>query len=208
MERQDITQTPTVFIVDDDAAVRDALALLMRSADLQCATFPGPGEFLAQYREDAAGCVLLDVRMPETDGLELQRELAARGSRLPVIMLSGHGDIPMAVQALRAGALDFLTKPFDSKVLLARVREAIEIDSRAREAHIDRSTIEARLGRLTPRESEVLNYIAAGMPTKSIAARIGSSHNTVQNQRASILKKMEAESAADLVRMVMIARPR
>jgi FixJ family two-component response regulator len=110
MERQVITQTPTVFIVDDDAAVRDALALLMRSAELHCAIFPGPREFLEQFREDASGCVLLDVRMPETDGLELQRELAARGSRLPVIMLSGHGDIPMAVQALRAGALDFLTK--------------------------------------------------------------------------------------------------
>jgi FixJ family two-component response regulator len=200
-------QTPTVFIVDDDAAVRDALALLMRSAHLACATFTGASDFLAQFNVDAAGCVLLDVRMPEIDGLELQRELASRGSRLPVIILSGHGDIPMAVQALRAGAIDFLTKPFDSKVLLARVHEAIEIDARARKVHIDRSIIESRLALLTPREKEVLQYIAAGMPTKSIAAKIGSSHNTVQNQRSSILKKMQAESAADLVRMVMIARP-
>jgi two-component system, LuxR family, response regulator FixJ len=202
-----MTQTPTVFIVDDDAAVRDALALLMSSAHLGCATFSGAGEFLAHYTPEAAGCVLLDVRMPETDGLTLQRELAARGSRLPVIILSGHGDIPMAVQALRAGAIDFLTKPFDSKVLLARVHEAIEIDARTRQAHLDRSTIESRLALLTPREAEIVQYIAAGMPTKSIAAKIGSSHNTVHNQRSSILKKMQAESAADLVRMVMIARP-
>jgi FixJ family two-component response regulator len=144
--------------------------------------------------------------MPEIDGLEMQRQLASRGSRLPIIMLTGHGDVPMAVAALRAGALDFISKPFDSKVLLERIQEAIELDARTRQKRLDRAGIEARLAKLTPRESEVLNRIVDGLPSKAIAAALGSSFNTVQNQRASILKKMQAESVADLVRMVMIAR--
>ena len=201
-----MTKQPTVFIVDDDAGVRDSLSLLMRSADLAAETFAGAREFLAAIRDDSPGCLVLDVRMPEFDGLELQRQLAARGSRLPIIMLTGHGDVPMAVQALRAGALDFIPKPFDSKVLLARIQEAIALDARTRQKRVDRSAIEARLAKLTPRETEVLNRIVDGLPSKSIAAALGSSFNTVQNQRASILKKMQAESVADLVRMVMIAR--
>lgn len=201
-----MAENPTVFIVDDDAAVRDALALLMRSANLTASVFGGAREFLEKVPEDLPGCLVLDVRMPEIDGLELQQQLAARGSRLPIIMLTGHGDIPMAVQALRAGALDFIPKPFESKALLARVHEAIELDSRARQQHLDRAEIQARLAKLTPREAEVLNYLTEGLSTKSIAARLGSQFNTVQNQRASVLKKMQADSTADLVRMVMIAR--
>jgi len=197
---------PTVFIVDDDAAVRDALNLLMRSADLPAETYSGAKDFLAGVSDDRPGCLVLDVRMPEIDGLELQRQLAARGSRMPIIMLTGHGDVPMAVEALRAGALDFIPKPFDSKTLLARIREAIELDARTRQKRLDRAAIEARLEKLSPREREVLNCIVDGLPSKSIAAALGSSFNTVQNQRASILKKMQAESVADLVRMVMIAR--
>ncbi|MBI3864777.1 MAG: response regulator transcription factor [Planctomycetia bacterium] len=198
---------PTVFIVDDDAAVRDSLSLLMHSANLPAETFVGGREFLEQVTGDRPGCLVLDVRMPEVDGLELQRRLAARGSRLPVIMLSGHGDIPMAVEALRAGALDFITKPFDSKALLARVREGIEHDARIRQQKSGNSDADARLARLTPRELEVLKLVVAGLATKAIASELGSSYNTVQNQRASIIKKMQAESTADLVRMVMIARP-
>jgi FixJ family two-component response regulator len=201
-----MTQRPTVFIVDDDAGVRDALCLLMRSAELPAAAFPGAREFLAAVTVDRPGCLVLDVRMPEVDGLELQRQLAARGSRLPIIMLTGHGDVPMAVQALRAGALDFIPKPFDSKLLLARIQEAIDLDARTRKKHVDRAAIAARLAKLTPREREVLDRIADGLASKAIAAALGSSFNTVQNQRASILKKMQAESAADLVRMVMIVR--
>jgi FixJ family two-component response regulator len=199
-------QTPTVFIVDDDAAVRDALSLLMRSADLASEAYPGAREFLEKVAADRPGCLVLDVRMPEVDGLELQRQLAARGSRMPVIMLTGHGDVPMAVAALRAGALDFIPKPFDSKMLLARIQEAIELDARTRKKHLDRAAIQARLARLTPREKEVLDRIVDGLASKAIAAALGSRFNTVQNQRASILKKMQAESVADLVRMVMIAR--
>jgi len=201
-----MAESPTVFIVDDDAAVRDALALLMRSANLVAAAFSGAREFLEKVPQDRPGCLVLDVRMPEIDGLELQQQLAARGSRLPIIMLTGHGDIPMAVQALRAGALDFIPKPFESKALLARVHEAIELDARSRAQQLDRAGIQARLAKLTPREKEVLNCLTEGMSTKSIAATLGSRFNTVQNQRASVLKKMQAESTADLVRMVMIAR--
>ncbi len=201
-----MVENPTVFIVDDDTAVRDALSLLMRSANLTAAAFPGAREFLEEVPQDRPGCLVLDVRMPEIDGLELQRQLAARGSRMPIIMLTGHGDIPMAVQALRAGALDFIPKPFESKALLARVHEAIELDSRTRQQHLDRTEIQARLAKLTPREREVLDYLTEGHSTKAIAAALGSRFNTVQNQRASVLKKMKAESTADLVRMVMIAR--
>ncbi len=201
-----MTQPPTVFIVDDDAGVRDALRLLMRSAELPAEVFAGAREFLAAVPADRPGCLVLDVRMPDVDGLELQRQLAARGSRLPIIMLTGHGDVPMAVQALRAGALDFIPKPFDSKALLARIQEAIDLDARTRQKHLNRTEIQARLARLTPRETEVLDRIVDGLPSKAIAAALGSSFNTVQNQRASILKKMQAESVADLVRMVMISR--
>jgi two-component system response regulator FixJ len=201
-----MTQSPTVFIVDDDVALRDALNLLMRSANLPAESFAGAKEFLAKISDDRPGCLILDVRMPEVDGLELQRQLAVRGSRMPIIMLTGHGDVPMAVQALRAGALDFIPKPFDSKILLARIHEAIELDARTRQKHLDRAAIEVRLAKLTPRETEVLGRIVDGLASKAIAAALGSSFNTVQNQRASILKKMQAESVADLVRMVMIAR--
>jgi FixJ family two-component response regulator len=197
---------PTVYIVDDDRAVRDALQLLMSSADLAVETFAGAREFLAAVPVDRPGCLVLDVRMPEIDGLELQRQLAARGSRLPIIILTGHGDVPMAVEALRAGALDFLQKPFESKQLLARIEEAIALDAKTRIQQTDRSEIESRLVRLTPREQQVLDRIVDGLPTKAIATSLGSSFNTVQNQRASIIRKMRAESVADLVRMVMIAR--
>lgn len=201
-----MTEQPTVFIVDDDAGVRAALNLLMRSANLQAEIYSGATEFLKSVKDDRPGCLVLDLKMPEVDGLELQRQLAARGSRMPIIMLTGHGDVPMAVAALRAGAFDFVPKPFESKALVARIREAIELDARTRQKSLDRAAIEARLKKLTPRETEVLAGIVDGLSTKGIAAALGSSFNTVQNQRASILKKMQAESVADLVRMVMISR--
>ena len=201
-----MTDKPTVFIVDDDAAVRDALGLLMRSASLEWEAYAGAKEFLTTDAAERPGCLVLDVRMPEVDGLELQRQLAARGSRMPIIMLTGHGDVPMAVAALRAGAIDFIPKPFDSKLLMTRIQEAIELDARTRKKRLGRAAIEERLARLSPREKEVLDRIVDGLPSKAIAAALGSRFNTVQNQRASILKKMQAESVADLVRMVMIAR--
>ena len=201
-----MAENPTVFIVDDDAAVRDALALLMSSANLTAAVFAGAREFLEKVPQDLPGCLVLDVCMPEIDGLELQKQLAARGSRMPIIMLTGHGDVPMAVQALRAGALDFISKPFDSKALLARVHEAIELDARTRGQHLEQADIQARLSELSPREMEVLKHVVQGLSSKVIAAALGSRVNTVQNQRGSILRKMRAESTSDLIRMVMICR--
>jgi FixJ family two-component response regulator len=201
-----MTHPPTVFIVDDDAAVRNALSLLMHSANLAAETFAGARDFFASVAHERPGCLILDLRMPEVDGLELQRQLAARGSRMPIIMLTGHGDVSSAVQALRAGAFDFIPKPFDSRALLTRIHEAIDLDARTRKKRIERAAIAARLAKLTPRETEVLGRIVDGYSSKAIAAALGSSINTVQNQRASILKKLKAESVADLVRMVMIAR--
>ncbi|MGQ0637277.1 MAG: response regulator transcription factor [Planctomycetaceae bacterium] len=196
----------TVYIVDDDSALRDALRLLIQTAGLRVESFETPRAFLDSFDGDRPGCLVLDMHMPEIDGLDLQRRLAERGSRLPIIILTGHGDVPTAVRALRAGALDFIQKPFESRHLLERVREAIAIDARSRHQRADRAQIEARLARLTPRELEVLDRVVEGLPTKAIAADLGSRFNTVQNQRASILKKMQAESVADLVRMVMIVR--
>lgn len=201
-----MSDQPLVSIVDDDPAVRDALRLLMESAGLRAEVFANAGDFLDGVSVSRPGCLVLDVRMPEIDGLELQRQLAARGSRLPIIILTGHGDVPTAVRALREGAFDFIQKPFESRYLLQRVAEAIDLDARTRRQHAGRSEIAARMTKLTPREREVLDQIVEGLPTKAIAAALGSSFNTVQNQRASILRKMAAESVADLVRMVMIVR--
>src|SRR5262249_15657386 len=149
---------PTVFIVDDDAAVRDALNLLVRSGNLPSESFAGAREFLAASADSRPRGLVLDVRMPGGGGPGLPRQLAARGGGMPIIMLTGHGDVPMAVQALRAGALDFIPKPFDSKALLKSIREAIDLDARTRQQHVDRAAIEARLAKLTPRETEVLNH--------------------------------------------------
>lgn len=201
-----MNKSPTVFIVDDDFAVRDSLGLLMQAAGLAAEEYPAAMDFLRAVPDDRPGCLILDVRMPEVDGLELQRQLAVRGSRMPIIILTGHGDVPMAVQALRAGAFNFLQKPFDSQQLLQSVREAIELDARMRASGVSHEAIRKRLAVLTPRETQVLELIVGGLHTKAIAAKLGSSFNTVQNQRASILKKMSAESVADLVRMVMMVR--
>lgn len=199
-------QLPTVYIVDDDPAVRDSLSVLLNASGLRTESFSCAQTFLDQASRDLAGCLLLDVRMPDIDGLELQRQLTALGSRLPIIILTAHGDVPMAVHALRSGALDFIQKPFDTRQLLDRIREAIDLDARRRAERENRAQIDSRLKLLTPRETQVLDRIVAGMPTKTIASSFGTSFNTVQNQRASILRKMQADSVADLVRMVMISR--
>jgi two-component system, LuxR family, response regulator FixJ len=199
-------QQPTVFIVDDDPAVRDSLCVLLSASNLPAQPFASARSFLESIADDRPGCLLLDVRMPEIDGLELQRQLAQRGIHLPVIILTAHGDVPMAVQALRAGALDFIQKPFDTRALLDRIREALEEDAKERQKRSDRREILKRMELLSRREREVLDRIVAGMPTKTIASSFGTSFNTVQNQRASILRKMQADSVADLVRMVMLVR--
>jgi FixJ family two-component response regulator len=191
-----------VFIVDDDPAVRLSLARLLRSAGLEPIAFESSEEFLRNLGADAAGCAILDVTLPGLDGLALQRELASRGSELPVIFLTGHGDIPGSVQAMKGGAEDFLTKPVDDEVLLAAVRRALETDRAGRESRRERAEIRLRLESLTPREREVMRGVAAGRLNKQIASDLGIAEKTVKVHRGRVMEKMAASSIAELVRMV------
>lgn len=196
---------PTVFVVDDDEAMRDALDTLVRSVGLRTSLHVSADDFLASYDPGQPGCLVLDVRMPGMSGLELQDWLAKRGIDLPVIVITGHGDIPMAVQAMRAGAVDFLQKPFREQELLHRIRQAIEQDERTRRGRAGKAGVVARLASLTPREREVLDLVVAGKPNKVIAAELELSHKTVEFHRAKIMGKMQADGVADLVRMVLAA---
>jgi RNA polymerase sigma factor (sigma-70 family) len=200
-----MSSTPTVFVVDDDPAVRDSLRLLLQSAHLPVATFASAQEFLAGYDRAAPGCLVLDVRMPGQSGLELQEELAARGLSLPVIIITGHGDVPMAVRAMKLGAVDFIEKPYNAQVLLERVRHALQEDARRRQEEAERTARTARLNLLTPREREVLRLLAAGKATKGIAALLGISRRTVEVHRAKIMQKMQVESIAALIRIALEA---
>lgn len=190
---------PTVFIVDDDAAVRDALALLLDAAGLPARCFASADDFLAEVGAATTGCLVLDVHMPGRSGPELQAELLRRGIPLPVIFLTAHGDIPTTVQAIRAGAVDFLTKPVDARVLLERVQQACAHDRRERERRrADAARVE-RLAGLTPRERDVLSLALGGLPNKEIGRRLGISHRTVEVYRSRILSKTGAPSLLALV---------
>lgn len=193
-----------VHVVDDDPAVRDSLAFLLQSAGFAVRTYDSAAAFLAVAPGLVAGCVLTDVRMPGgMDGLALQRHLAALGGCLAVVVMTGHADVPIAVEALKAGARDFLEKPFDEDRLLAVVREAVEASQRAQEEQQASAGIAARLASLTPREREVLQRLVAGQPNKTIAYDLGTSPRTVEVQRARVMEKMGARSLAELVRMVL-----
>jgi len=194
---------PTVFIVDDDDAVRDSLRLLFKSLGLPTLGFGSADDFLAAYDPDLPGCLVLDVRMPNMSGLELQRKLSLRGAMIPVIFISGHGDIPMAVEAMQYGAFDFLQKPFRAQELLDRVQRAIERDAENRAAVHAIETVRERLRALTPREREVLDLVVHGRANKAIAGELGVSQRTVEIHRAHVMEKMEARSLAQLVRMIM-----
>lgn len=192
-----------VHVVDDDPAVRDSLAFLLESAGLDARTYASAAEFLGSAELLTSGCVLTDVRMPDIDGLTLQRRLAELGSRLPVIVMTGHGDVPIAVQALKTGAADFLEKPFDDDRLLAVVREALLTSQHRQREDEQRAAILGRLASLTPREREVLDKLVLGLPNKTIAFDLGTSPRTVEVQRARVMEKMHARSLPELVRMVM-----
>ncbi|MGQ0429753.1 MAG: response regulator transcription factor [Gammaproteobacteria bacterium] len=195
----------TVYVVDDDAGVRGALALLLKSLDQPCRAYGSASEFLAEYDPDGPGCALLDVRMPGMNGLELQQELNRRGAVLPVIFITGHGDVPMAVEAMQHGAFDFLQKPFHDEDLLERVRRALARDRELRAEVGEKGRIRGRLVRLTPRERQVLGLMTAGKPNKVMAAELGVSQRTVEIHRAHVMRKMGASSLAQLVRMTLVA---
>jgi FixJ family two-component response regulator len=191
----------TVFVVDDDAAVRKAISRLLRSAGIAVAVFPSPNEFLAQYNPGTPGCLVLDVAMPGFDGLQLQTALCKKGSCLPIIFLTGHGDVSKSVQAMKGGAFDFLTKPVNAKNLLPAIHAAIEKDAVARQEQAKLSEICARLDTLTPREREVLEHVVAGKLNKQIAGDLGVTEATIKMHRARVMAKMKVQSVADLVRL-------
>ena len=196
-----VPPSPTVFVVDDYAPVRSAVSRLLRAAGFAVAAFASPEKFLAQYDPHTPGCLVLDLDMPAVHGLELQRILATKGSVLPIIFLTGHGDIPKSVQAMKRGASDFLTKPVNDKDLLAAVRVAIERDALDRREQAKLSEICARLDTLTPREREVLEHVVAGKLNKQIAGDLGVTEATIKMHRARVMAKMKVQAVADLVRL-------
>ncbi len=193
----------TVFIVDDDEAVRNSLRLLVRSVGLPASIANSAQEFLASYDPSQSGCLVLDVRMPGMSGIELQQQLNLRGAVIPVIFITGHGDIPMAVEAMQQGAFDFLQKPFRDQDLIDRIQRALEKDRISREELTQRSRILERRETLTPREREVLDLVTSGKPNKIIASDLGLSQRTVEIHRARVMEKMGASSLAQLVRMTL-----
>lgn len=198
--------TAQVYLVDDDPSVLKALCRLLRSAGLRPVPFTSPQEFMRACDPTSSGCVVLDVTMPHLDGLELQRMLAARDFTLPIIFLTGHGDIPMSVQAMKRGAVDFLAKPVEDEALLAAVREALRKDEEQASRRAELAAIRRRMATLTPRESEVLGHVVSGLLNKEVAALLGTAEKTVKVQRARVMQKMEATSLAELVRMVERSR--
>ncbi|HTP42111.1 MAG TPA: response regulator transcription factor [Nitrospiria bacterium] len=196
---------PTVFIVDDEPAVLTAVSRLFRSAGMRVATFTSPTEFLNHYDPAAPGCLVLDVAMPGLNGLELQQALTAGGAGLPIIFLTGRADIPMSVQAMKRGAVDFLCKPVDDATLFTAVRAAIEQDHINRRAQAERADIQRRLATLTPREREVLAHVVSGQPNKQIAGDLGTVEKTIKVHRARVMEKMNARSLAELVTLAQRA---
>jgi FixJ family two-component response regulator len=191
----------TVFIVDDDEGVRDGLSLLLATVGQSCELYECGQEFLDAYDGSKRGCLLLDIRMPRMTGLDLQKKLLAQGSKLPIIFITGHGDIPMAVEAMRRGALDFIRKPFREHDLLERINEALDIDENSHRKELYRQQVAERLSTLSEREREVFGRVADGHMNKVIAGDLGISERTVEVHRGQVMKKLEVKTLAQLVRI-------
>ncbi|MGQ0676262.1 MAG: response regulator FixJ [Rhodospirillales bacterium] len=203
-----MSQGPVVFVVDDEPAVRDSLNALLGTYGFTVESFASGRELLDRVRGRPAGCVVADVRMPGIGGIALQRELKRRDIPLPVVIITGHGDVPMAVEALKAGAVDFIEKPIDDARLVSSIRDALDHDRAAREQSGDATRIVQRAGTLTERESQVMDLVVVGISNNAIAEKLGISPRTVEHYRANIMQKMRASSLAHLVRMTMrIGRP-
>lgn len=196
----------TVFVVDDDSDLRESLGWLFESAGLRVKSYSTAQEFLADYKTEDPGCLLLDVRMPGLSGLDLQEELKRRGVPPPIIIMTGHARVPMAVRAFKGGAIDFIRKPFSDQSLLERIRWAIDLDRRTREVRIECAKFAALLADLTPREREVMNLVISGKPNKIIAADLGISPKTVEIHRGRVMEKMQVDSVAELVRLDLLWR--
>jgi len=195
-----------VAVIDDDQAVRISLQMLVETLGVHVMAFPGAAAFLQERAlHRRLGCLILDVRMPGTSGLQLQEQLQGELAEVPVIFLSGHGDVPMVVRAMRAGAIDFLSKPFNEQLLLDRVQEALQLSRQRIAQRRERSIGEARLALLTPRESEVLEAVADGLQNKEIAERLGISVKTIEQHRSRIMEKLRCRTAAELVRVYLTA---
>ena len=199
--RNEIEQQPVVFVVDDDESVRASLARLLRSAKLSVETFASANEFLENARPDVPSCLVLDVRLPGLGGLELQRHLAESNIGIPIIFITGHGDIRMTVRAIKAGAVEFLTKPFHDQDLLDAVRQAIELDRATRQQRAEIAKLMARYESLTRREREVMQLLVTGLLNKQIAAELGTSEITIKVHRGRIMQKMRADSLVELVKI-------
>ena len=194
-------QRPTVFIVDDDASVRDAIRGVVRSIGLQAEVFESPREFLRHEPPSGPSCLILDVRLPGVSGLDFQQELSRSRIHIPIIFVTGFGDIPMTVRAMKAGAVEFLTKPFRDQDLLDAVQHALERDRATRQQVAEAATLQGRYARLTERERQVMRLVVAGRLNKEIAAELGLAEITVKVQRGQVMRKMQADSVTDLVRM-------
>jgi FixJ family two-component response regulator len=195
---------PTVFVVDDDEPVRDAIAMLLDTVDISHETYASAQAFLSGYDEPRKGCLVLDIRMPGMSGLELQEHLIARSDPLPIIFITGHGDIPMAVEAMKKGAIDFIRKPFRDQELLDRIQEALVFDAENRAHHADVESVRDRAASLTPRECEVFERVAEGQANKVVAIDLSISERTVEIHRSQVMQKMAARNLADLVKMKLL----